>query len=399
MLNETSGEQRVRSARLAGFTVAELVAVVAVIAMCIVILLPAVGHAREGSRTVSCQTTLFGFGQAMQIYANDNQDGIPGINTSGLAVEAKKFLWGSNPSVLSPRSLPVQNWDWMTPLLQDDPNLPDGRAARFHYLYSEYRCPEQNFQASLYVAGTPPDLVDFQQYTWPACSYLMPGFFQFFGQNMAGHVVAYSNLPSGGVVPIYAHVPSANWEVRVDDYSPRLDRVGPAARKVFVADGIRYFDAAGFVDIDVSVLSNYYGAFGSGGAWRSGDSSYGVAVGSQNWCGQIVNLGSPAGGRNLPLSYRHSLAVSDIGTSPAGGVTSGGTHWGGVDLGGGDLQPIANGSAQYNRGYMNTVFFDGHVERLNDRASREIDLWYPTGAIVQTPAEGMTCASQDMVIP
>ena len=403
MTNETSGEHRARRARLAGFTVAELVAVVAVIALCVVILLPAVSHARERARVASCQTTLFGFGQAMQVYANDNQDGIPGINTSGVALEAKKIIWGGTPSVLSPRSLPVQNWDWMTPLLQDDPNLPDGRAARFHYLYSEYRCPEQTHEVAVYSGGTAPDIHDFDQYTGPACSYLMSAWFQWFGQNDAhpgggNRIIGYCDPPHQ-MVPIYAKAAPTNFEVRVDDYLPRLDQVGPSARKVFVADGTCYVDAAGVIDIDVSVIPTYYGAFGGEGGWWTGSKEYGVRAGSQNWCGQMATPGSASHGLNLPISYRHALTAFDVPTVPAGGVTSGGTHWGGADLGSGDAQSIQDGSAQHNRGFMNAVFFDGHVERLNDRQSREIDLWYPTGAIVQTPAEGMTCASQGMVIP
>ena len=404
MTSETRGEYQARRARLAGFTVAELVAAVAVIALSMVIVLPAVSHAREGARAVSCQTTLFGFGQAMQIYANDNQDGIPGINTSGVALEAKKFLWGSNPSVLSPRNLPVQNWDWMTPLLQNDPNLPDGRAARFHYLYSEYRCPEQKFGATVYLSSVAPDKPDFLQYgLWPACSYLMPAWFQWFGQN-DGHaggvprIIGYCDPPFQ-MVPIYAKTPPTDFEVRVNDYSPRVDLVGPAARKVFVADATRYVDSAGLIDMDVSVISNFYGAFGGEGGWWSGSPEYGVHAGSSNWCGWPLGRGSPSSGQNLYVSYRHALTVSNLPTVPANATGSGGVHWGGPDLGSGDAQWTQDGSAQNNGGFMNAVFFDGHVERLNDRASREIDFWYPTGSIVQSPAEGMTCASQDMVIP
>jgi prepilin-type processing-associated H-X9-DG protein len=57
------------------------------------------------------------------------------------------------------------------------------------------------------------------------------------------------------------------------------------------------------------------------------------------------------------------------------------------------------GAAQDNRGCMNTLFFDAHVERLNDRESRQIELWYPTGSVVEDASCGMTDVDVGYVIP
>ena len=48
---------------------------------------------------------------------------------------------------------------------------------------------------------------------------------------------------------------------------------------------------------------------------------------------------------------------------------------------------------------MNAVFFDGHVERLDDRASRDIDRWYPTGSVRSGDYVGMTTVPAGYVIP
>jgi prepilin-type processing-associated H-X9-DG protein len=99
-----------------------------------------------------------------------------------------------------------------------------------------------------------------------------------------------------------------------------------------------------------------------------------VANGTPNWGGQPVNPGSnrpPAQGGNLVWSYRHGCAGSNqIRTS-----------------------------AQSNAGSINALFFDGHVAQLRDRASRKVTYWYPKGAIVQEPSEGMTRVDAGWEIP
>jgi prepilin-type processing-associated H-X9-DG protein len=82
-------------------------------------------------------------------------------------------------------------------------------------------------------------------------------------------------------------------------------------------------------------------------------------------------------------------------------VRDGGVNWDGTPLGG-DGWPLAQGAnlelsyrhgcgrgavsgrAQDNVGEINAVFFDGHVARFDDRASRNIEYWYPSGARVST---------------
>ena len=161
-----------------------------------------------------------------------------------------------------------------------------------------------------------------------------------------------------------------DWEVLSQDYHGRIGEIGMPAKKAFVADGTRFLDESRLLDFDVSPNPTSFGSFTSAGAWWRGDRSYGVKGGTTNWDGQSSSVAPPADGDNLPLSYRHS--------APGG---------------------VVGGSAQDNPGTINILCFDGHVERRNDKTSRDIQLWYPKGSVVMKPAEGMTKASSGDLVP
>jgi prepilin-type processing-associated H-X9-DG protein len=379
----------------AGFTAIELVAVIAALGLLAAILLPSLSYARNEARTLTCQDRLFAFGQALQTYVNANQDYIPGVNTSGVATRAKNGIWGA----LNPHTIPVQSYDWMTPLLQADPSLPDNRAARFQYLYAQYACPEQTRQSVLYQTGLNMclDKADFLAYpSWPASSYLMPQYFSLWGTTYNGWALA---RKEGSSLLVTAACASPSWEVLNTTYSSHLSQVGPPASKIFVADGTRYMDANGLIDTDVQPEPQLFGAFASGGGWWCGGTEYGVKSNSLSWDGRHVNPGSPAQGQNLPASYRHRSSAAGGQAAPSGIMPLHLTEVGDAELINDRTLPARDGTVQGNNGYINAVYFDGHVETLNDRQSREISLWYPTGSIVQASSEGLTYAANGTVIP
>ncbi|GMW01305.1 MAG: hypothetical protein AMXMBFR84_24420 [Candidatus Hydrogenedentota bacterium] len=60
-----------------GFTVMELMSVIAIIGVLAAILLPALARAREAARRTSCMSNLAQIGMAMQMYARENQGSLP----------------------------------------------------------------------------------------------------------------------------------------------------------------------------------------------------------------------------------------------------------------------------------------------------------------------------------
>ena len=356
-----------------GVTLIELLGVVAISAF----VTSHLGRGRRGARppprAAVCGQTLHSFGSGLGTYTSENADWLPGYNTSGVAVRALELTWNSAPDVLFNPRLPVQSWDWLTPLLSGDRELPALRAGRFKTLLEEYRCPSQRYTSTLWSGGlsASPDAVHFEEAApWPAVSYLMPAHFQFFGQHdAANRVLTY--LQHGGMTqPISARAAPEWFEVVTYDYLPRADRVGTPARKIFVADGTRYVDYSGLIDHDVSPNPQWFGSFTTSGGWWAGSTAYGVKSGSLNWNGDPVGEGSESDGKNLAVSYRHGLQSGTL-----------------------------SGHARDNSGSINALFYDGHVQRLSDRQSREVHLWYPTGSVVKIPSEGMTNMPMDFVIP
>jgi prepilin-type N-terminal cleavage/methylation domain-containing protein/prepilin-type processing-associated H-X9-DG protein len=351
------------------FTLIELLVVVAIIALLISILLPSLSSAREHARAVVCGQHMRQFGNGLQIYFGDNKDYIPGVNTSGVAIRAKMISMGGNPSVLYQSKMPVQSFDWMTPILAPGMEMPALRSERFRFLMERYRCPSQMYTSITYYGSSGPDKSEFQaQGAIPGVSYLMPGAFQYFGQRSVGKVVGFDEKVA--TLPILAKVSPAEWEVLVQDFSGRLNQIGPAARKIFAADGTRFVDESTQVDHATSPFPDWFGSYTSPGGWWSGCQAYGVRGGSKNWAGMAVGRGSVSNGLNLPVTYRH-----------------------------GGQRGIASGDAHDNKGTINALFFDGHVDRLADQRSRELQFWYPKGGVVQSANEGMTGEPVGSVVP
>ncbi len=353
--------------RQAGFTLIELLVVVAIIAMLISILLPALSNARKQACAVACAGLMNGIGNTMHIYFNENSDFIPGLNTSGVANLAQI----GNVDGLHKQGVPVQPHDWLTPLMRyDTDDLGDTRAKRFQMVINRYSCCTQRGTNSP-IFRPPPDMQHFRdlQGNWQALSYLMPVHYQYVGQNQAGRILGYNeNIPT---LAIRARAAPSNWEVRTEDYIPRLDRVGQTARKIMFSDATRYLTDVRLLDHDVNPWPSTFGSFTTAGGWWGGATAFGVQRGSSNWNGTTVSVGSPSNGANLVLTYRHGQ----------GGSTA------------------FSRTAQANNGKINAMFFDGHVARLGDRQSREIEFWYPKGSKVQSPREGMTDVPNGFVIP
>jgi len=334
------------------FTLIELLVVVAIIALLVSILLPALAGARESARAAICGEKLRNFGTGFGTYFTEYQEWIPGCNTSGF-----ETLMKVGPAGFYNSRVPVQSYDWMTPLLRTTIELPAGFAARWYDLINKFACPSQPTYTCIPYRPErflKPDWDFFISHNWTSISYLMPVHFQYWGSDYVNWVLG--TPPDPYALPIKAMTePTTTWEAGLSTYKSLLNQVGSPGQKICVADGNRYLDAAnGYVDFDPIQDPQYFGSFTSSGAWWAGDTSYGVKDGTNNWSGQPVHPSPPTPGRglNLALSYRHGQRGS------------------------------MSGDAHDNKGRINALFFDGSVRRLSDQDSRKSVYWYPRGAKV-----------------
>ncbi|MCA9243286.1 MAG: prepilin-type N-terminal cleavage/methylation domain-containing protein [Phycisphaerales bacterium] len=355
------------------FTLIELLVVVAIISLLISILLPSLTCARAAAKAAKCGVQLNGIGKGLHAYMAENNEWFPGVNTTG--ANMRIALGGSGRGVAgilrSRHDLPVQTWDWMSPILRYDTQLGGNRAERFQTLVNYYQCPDAaGVNSKPYSGSSPPDASDFRDLSFDSVSYLMPdSFSRWGGSTVTGRTDDYFG-PGAAVV-----LNPSGFSVDTREYRSRLGDVGVPGEKIFAADGTRFLPDNDLLDFDHDWNPTYFGSFASSGGWWCGSTAYGVRSGSANWDGDAVSAGASnpdAQGRNLILSYRHGCVSGSLPTD-----------------------------CQSNKGAINSLFFDGHVARLTDRESREIKPWYPKGSIVRSSgaSQGMTRVPAGSEVP
>jgi prepilin-type processing-associated H-X9-DG protein/prepilin-type N-terminal cleavage/methylation domain-containing protein len=121
--------------KLLSFTLIELLVVVAIIAVLVALLLPALNAAREQARGLQCLSNLRGFGGALRMYANEYNDF---MTLDGPAFPWSWYVPGNWPRQLGPY-LDSDTSYYHDPTI--DSSSGDSRlAGKIHALFMRYYC-------------------------------------------------------------------------------------------------------------------------------------------------------------------------------------------------------------------------------------------------------------------
>ncbi len=327
-MSKTKHTPRGSQVGIQAFTLIELLVVVAVIAILIGLLLPALGQARNAAHQIASSSLQKQMIAGLFNYGTSNSDWIPGINTSGWRFCRENRARVQNfPLMGQYGSLPVQAYDWITPSVGGDEDAPINREARFYWVFERFADPAMKERVPVYSQGGDGSqpmirwLVDNQKPGLRGCSFLMPLLWQVFGETRRkdARTLEATGQDLFGLTGML-RMPRA--------FAPQITRVGNAALKIAFADGFRFLDSNQNppLDADASYTGNLWGTF-------TNFSPISMTI-DRSW----GRRGGGGSGLNIPLVYRHS-------------------------------------------GRMDAAFWDGHVALLTPRESRNPTFWAPSKSI------------------
>ncbi len=316
----------------AGVTLIEVLIAIGVVGVLSGVMIPAIGQARAGVRSVSCQAMQRQLYAETMSWAHSHRERLPGVNTTGRAYygpgsrnRRKSMHYHSSP--VTPTSI----FDWISPVMGHSAGLSSNRARRTKQIFEDLGCAATITENHV-LYGRALDREDFQELMTTEgigqISYLAPGPFHLLGSPGWG-----GGLPKG---PYYEWRGPARTP---QGYLPRLDRVGTVmAEKIFLADGTRYVASDGTLDFDITVNPEYYGSFTSSTPIYRGSTAYGRSPHLPEFFSER-HPSKSSYPMNRNLSYRHGRR-------------------------------------------MNVIYFDGHAGSMNEIESKtDAAPWYPTGSV------------------
>jgi len=305
-----------------GFTLVELLVVIAIISLLLGILLPAINGAREAARRVACLSNLKQATTAINTYAAEHSNYIPGPNTSG-------FFWrqGGRPDA-SYATAPVSEEDWMSPIFGDAMTLPEDREDRLADIFNnKFRCPSNDhFYDGMSGSGTglpPASELRYNSYSSPR----------------AMHVYQDDDHAKPGGATLEGSGPDADAvDLQPARHRFRLDTLGSPARKVMAMDGARYV-RDGEVTFNTREPSSVGGNFMNRGPTLNAEFE-----GSGN-----PYKFSRSGGRNGRI----------------------------------ELHPDAAKFSYRHNDMLNVGLFDGSARTLTNEESRQVHFYFPKGTEIR----------------
>ncbi len=321
-----------------GLSLTELLVVIAIIVLLLAILLPSLRRAREQARAVVCAANLGSACEAEAIYQTENKGWIPGSPwTTGywFLISPNGLTW--DPALPGFNRLAVNMFDYVTPLRASSLGGRgiglDRRELVLRMTQGSHSCPSSNEWAFPFGDPTYPKIRAVSHMTMTSIMNAGPDKYR----EVAGNLAKYPGITKAGWV-----AQSSSFSVAPPPgYMPRHDKLGREQLKVFVADGLRYFDE-GTRTITYTTSTNRQAKMMT--------------------CATPPSTGGKefSNGREYNLARRHSYRHGDNNRIQAG-------------------------------------FFDGHVEGLSlgpDRSPRNFtgkavhpQYYYPSGSVVRSPAD------------